>query len=98
MSVYFHDILKVYKESVNGFKSSTRHIQTQIITLQGLSVLNSNRKGKLQSFIKWQAQDVWDPMGSATHPQRFTPADWFRQLDKATQKTISINLQNNLNI
>jgi hypothetical protein len=40
MSVYFHAILTVYRDSVNGFKSSTnRHIQTQIITVQGLSVL-----------------------------------------------------------
>ena len=40
MSVYFHDILTVYRYSANGFKSSTFwHIQTQIITVQGFSVL-----------------------------------------------------------
>jgi len=72
MSVYFHDILKVYRESVNGFKSSTGHIQTQIITLQGLSVLIGKESYNLLSNGKHK---MCDPMGSATHPQRFTPAD-----------------------
>ena len=62
MSVYFHDILKVYRESVNGFKSSTGHIQTQIITLQGLSVLIGKESYNLLSNGKHKMCEIqWAP-------------------------------------
>jgi len=63
MSVYFHDILTIYRYSANGFKSSTFcHIQTQIITLQGLSVLIGKESYNLLSNGKHKMCDIqWAP-------------------------------------